>query len=174
MIEFEPTSIGEQNNRNHHCHCCKYKDTIIRRGTTPIHSFDLHDDITGDRLQITYFQGLDKVLELTEQSDNVTIIPRNDGGCVINVDLSQDDTLMFRLTESGLYDVKVQLKICRVGEENRLDVFASDIYYMRVVDTLNDTTFPEVNQTEDNEAPRNDFLNPNDVDVGSHNNPFRL
>lgn len=109
---------------------------VIFRGTTTTHSFTIplnKDEI--EEVVIIYVQGIEtkverKMSSITELAA-VTDEVEDDDKCTLVVNLTRDETLSFKPTYS-IDPVKIQLTIFQNGG----NVITSDIYRMRVEDTL--------------------------------------
>lgn len=64
----------------------------MRRGSTPLNQFNCDIDLSGATIFVSYEQNDVKLLEKT--GDEVSVIPAN-SGCVVQVHLSQAETLLF-------------------------------------------------------------------------------
>ncbi len=101
----------------------------MRRGTNATHTFTLPEDselqlVTGAyRVFITYMQGTQTVLDLTNEDPKVTVAEKS-----VTVALSQADTLEFRTGAP----VKVQLRWVDAND----DAWASNVMQFNVDDVL--------------------------------------
>ena len=102
------------------------ENSILQRGTTPVHSFTLPDDLKGVELAalyITYAQS--GTVRLEKTMDEVTV----DSG-VITVQLTQEDTLLFRAKAT----VRIQIRLRTAAG----DALASDVIEVPVGAILKD------------------------------------
>lgn len=124
--------------------CCKneYYATIIR-GTTPRHIFELPIEFMPTEenkiireLSLTYVQCLDVVLEKTMSRDLTWVEDKERGKALLYVDLTQKETYLFEVTNPNNL-VQCQIKLLLSGGE----VFVTPIYYMNVLEVLNNDTY---------------------------------
>lgn len=102
------------------------ENSILQRGTTPVHSFTLPDDLKEVELAalyITYAQS--GTVRLEKTMDEVAV----DSG-VITVQLTQEDTLLFRAKAT----VRIQIRLRTVAG----DALASDVIEVPVGAILKD------------------------------------
>lgn len=117
---------------------------VIFRGTTSVHSFTIPLNMKDiEDVVIVYVQGVTTVLTKkksdTKDPNPIKIIDEeeDDNKCTLTIDLTRENTLAFKPTYS-VDPVKIQLTIYQLSdsENTKQNVITSDIYRMRVEDTL--------------------------------------
>ena len=89
----------------------------MRRGTTPTFTFEVDLDLTGWDTYITFEQ---RKQEITRKDAAIT--PANNGGCLAEVELTQAETLSFKVGPA-----KAQLRAYKDGEAVASTVFDFEV-----------------------------------------------